>query len=61
MGGDWYDTVATPSRTVSGGRLLAVTVGDITCHNMHAATLIGQVRAMLRQAGWEMAVRISHQ
>ncbi|MET7745083.1 SpoIIE family protein phosphatase [Streptomyces sp. NPDC005385] len=31
-------------------RALAVTVGDITGHNMHAATLMGQARSMLRQA-----------
>jgi GAF domain-containing protein len=44
VGGDWYD--AYPQATGS----LAITVGDITGHDMHAATVMGQVRSMLRQA-----------
>lgn len=44
VGGDWYD--AYPLATGS----LAITVGDITGHDMHAATIMGQVRSMLRQA-----------
>jgi serine phosphatase RsbU (regulator of sigma subunit) len=44
VGGDWYD--AYPQATAS----LAITVGDITGHDMHAATIMGQVRSMLRQA-----------
>ncbi|OON78096.1 SpoIIE family protein phosphatase [Streptomyces tsukubensis] len=39
------DPVDSPSRSS-----LAVTVGDITGHDMHAATIMGQVRSMLRQA-----------
>ena len=35
------------------GSGFAVTVGDITGHDMHAATLMGQVRSMLRQAAWD--------
>ncbi|MFD8789702.1 SpoIIE family protein phosphatase [Streptomyces vinaceus] len=27
-----------------------ITVGDITGHDMHAATITGQIRSMLRQA-----------
>ncbi|MFJ7905049.1 GAF domain-containing SpoIIE family protein phosphatase [Streptomyces sp. NPDC096198] len=50
VGGDWYD--AYPLATAAGEdrRPLAVTVGDITGHNMHAAALMGQARSMLRQA-----------
>jgi serine phosphatase RsbU (regulator of sigma subunit) len=44
VGGDWYD--AYPQATGS----LAITVGDITGHDMHAATIMGQIRSMLRQA-----------
>ncbi len=46
VGGDWYDAIRLPSGT------LAVTVGDITGHDVHASTLMGQVRSMLRQAAW---------
>lgn len=44
VGGDWYDAYSLPE----GG--VALTVGDITGHDIHAATLMGQVRSMLRQA-----------
>lgn len=44
VGGDWYDAYSLPD----GG--VAFTVGDITGHDIHAATLMGQVRSMLRQA-----------
>ncbi|WP_285733540.1 SpoIIE family protein phosphatase [Nocardiopsis sp. ATB16-24] len=44
VGGDWYDVYPLPD----GG--VAFTVGDITGHDIHAATLMGQVRSMLRQA-----------
>ncbi|WP_083974743.1 PP2C family protein-serine/threonine phosphatase [Herbidospora daliensis] len=49
VGGDWYDAyfLGLPG---DGPRALAVTVGDITGHDMQAATLMGQVRSMLRQA-----------
>ncbi|MET1072966.1 MAG: SpoIIE family protein phosphatase, partial [Umezawaea sp.] len=46
VGGDWYDAIRLPTGT------LAVTVGDITGHDVHASTLMGQVRSMLRQAAW---------
>ena len=51
VGGDWYDAYQ-----LSGGRRagtagpLAVTVGDITGHDIGAATVMGQVRSMLRPA-----------
>lgn len=54
VGGDWYDAYVidtSPAPGVSHEQpVLAVTVGDITGHNMHAASLMGQARSMLRQA-----------
>ncbi|GLX93855.1 GAF domain-containing SpoIIE family protein phosphatase [Herbidospora sp. NBRC 101105] len=50
VGGDWYDAYFLDLPEGSGRRPLAVTVGDITGHDMQAATLMGQVRSMLRQA-----------
>jgi serine phosphatase RsbU (regulator of sigma subunit) len=55
VGGDWYDAYPLPS-VLDGGDIsgsparVAVSVGDITGHDLHAATLMGQVRSMLRQA-----------
>ncbi|MDJ0344080.1 SpoIIE family protein phosphatase [Streptomyces sp. H10-C2] len=49
VGGDWYDSFPLP--TAPGhGPALAVTVGDITGHDVHAAAIMGQVRSMLRQS-----------
>ena len=53
VGGDWYDAVPVPFPTDPSGRVLAVTVGDVIGHTTHAATIMGQVRSMLRQAAWE--------
>ncbi|MEU7123171.1 SpoIIE family protein phosphatase [Streptomyces zaomyceticus] len=52
IGGDWYDAHHLPRASASDGETpaLMVTVGDITGHDMHAATIMGQVRSMLRQA-----------
>ncbi|MFC1435684.1 SpoIIE family protein phosphatase [Streptacidiphilus sp. N1-3] len=52
VGGDWYDAfpLEQPGSTSCAGAGLALTVGDITGHDIHAATLMGQVRSMLRQA-----------
>ncbi|MGY3848076.1 SpoIIE family protein phosphatase [Streptomyces hydrogenans] len=52
IGGDWYDAYHLPRASASDGEAsaLMVTVGDITGHDMHAATIMGQVRSMLRQA-----------
>lgn len=47
VGGDWYD--AYPLTNDESGTL-AITVGDITGHDLQAAILMGQVRTMLRQA-----------
>ncbi|WP_328453288.1 GAF domain-containing SpoIIE family protein phosphatase [Amycolatopsis sp. NBC_00438] len=49
VGGDWYDAVPLP-----GAAALAVTVGDITGHDVHASTLMGQVRSMMRQTAWNL-------
>ena len=53
VGGDWYDAVEVPGAGSSGGPDLVLTVGDIVGHNLNAATLMGQVRSMLRQAAWD--------
>jgi serine phosphatase RsbU (regulator of sigma subunit) len=57
VGGDWYDAYPLAARSGSpqAGRAaaaapLAITVGDITGHDMRAAAIMGQVRSMLRQA-----------
>ncbi|MDJ1645296.1 GAF domain-containing SpoIIE family protein phosphatase [Streptomyces pakalii] len=55
VGGDWYDAYRLPTASQGGDDSttadeLAVSIGDITGHDMHAATLMGQVRSMLRQA-----------
>ncbi|MEU6122588.1 GAF domain-containing SpoIIE family protein phosphatase [Streptomyces sp. NPDC047123] len=55
VGGDWYDAYRLPGALSGNGRRapMAVTVGDVTGHNMRAAALMGQVRSMLRQADVE--------
>ncbi|MGW4251980.1 GAF domain-containing SpoIIE family protein phosphatase [Streptomyces californicus] len=55
VGGDWYDAYPLPSADQGGDDspapdVLAVSIGDITGHDLDAATLMGQVRSMLRQA-----------
>ena len=50
VGGDWYDAAPVPD---PADRLLAVSVGDVVGHNLAAATVMGQVRSMLRQAAWD--------
>ena len=47
VGGDWYDVY--PLVDDESGTL-AITIGDITGHNLQAAIFMGQVRTMLRQA-----------
>jgi serine phosphatase RsbU (regulator of sigma subunit) len=49
VGGDWYD--AFPLTGDDG--VVAVVVGDVTGHDIEAATHMGQLRAMLRQACWQ--------
>ena len=55
VGGDWYDVVRLPTTGTPAPAPVAVSVGDIVGHDMHAATIMGQVRAMLRQACWSSA------
>ncbi|MCP3754602.1 SpoIIE family protein phosphatase [Streptomyces sp. TBY4] len=50
VGGDWYDAYPLPRAPAGVAGALALTVGDITGHDMRAAALMGQVRSMLRQA-----------
>lgn len=47
VGGDWYDVYPLTGDT-SG--TVAITIGDITGHDIQAAIFMGQVRTMLRQA-----------
>ncbi|MEU6384116.1 SpoIIE family protein phosphatase [Streptomyces bauhiniae] len=57
VGGDWYDAYPLPATRAGDDdrEPLAVTVGDVTGHNMRAAALMGQVRSMLRQADIDQA------
>jgi serine phosphatase RsbU (regulator of sigma subunit) len=47
VGGDWYDAIALPA----GG--LALVIGDVTGHDIHAAAAMGQLRNALR--AWSLA------
>jgi serine phosphatase RsbU (regulator of sigma subunit) len=42
IGGDWYDACLLPT----GG--LALTVGDVVGHDLHAASVMGQLRSMVQ-------------
>jgi GAF domain-containing protein len=53
VGGDWFDAVPVPYPGRPDDRVLAVTVGDITGHDIDAAAKMGQLRSMLRQAAWD--------
>ena len=53
VGGDWYDAATLVEGPGPGPRLLAVSVGDVIGHAMDAATIMGQIRSMLRQAAWD--------
>jgi serine phosphatase RsbU (regulator of sigma subunit) len=50
VGGDWYDAYLLPPVEPGRRSPVALTVGDIIGHDIHAAALMGQVRSMLRQA-----------
>jgi serine phosphatase RsbU (regulator of sigma subunit) len=60
VGGDWFDVhpyMRTPVNSSGTGPHpypVALTVGDITGHDMRAATIMGQVRSMLRQADLDL-------
>ncbi|MBZ4014337.1 protein phosphatase [Streptomyces purpurogeneiscleroticus] len=45
IGGDWYDVIPLPGGP--GGRL-AVVIGDVQGHDIQAATVMGQLRIVLR-------------
>ncbi len=53
VGGDWYDAIDLNAVDGADRDAVALAVGDITGHDIHAATLMGQVRSMGRQATWE--------
>lgn len=46
VGGDWFDAVASPGRTV-------LMVGDVQGHDLRAAALMGQLRTVARAAATE--------
>ncbi|MCX0244803.1 GAF domain-containing SpoIIE family protein phosphatase [Streptomyces drozdowiczii] len=43
VGGDWYDAYPLPAS-------LMISIGDVIGHDVRAATVMGQIRSMLRQA-----------
>jgi GAF domain-containing protein len=53
VGGDWYDAAPVLDPGHARDQLLAVSVGDIIGHTLQAATIMGQVRSMLRQSAWD--------
>ncbi|MFF2727724.1 GAF domain-containing SpoIIE family protein phosphatase [Streptomyces sp. NPDC058008] len=50
VGGDWYDAYALPPLPSAPRSSLMLSIGDIIGHDVRAATVMGQVRSMLRQA-----------
>jgi serine phosphatase RsbU (regulator of sigma subunit) len=53
VGGDWYDAFTQPDPRHPDEQHAVVSVGDIVGHELRAATVMGQVRSMLRQAAWD--------
>ena len=53
VGGDWYDVSPMPDPARADDLVLSVSVGDVIGHTLQAATVMGQVRSMLRQAAWD--------
>jgi serine phosphatase RsbU (regulator of sigma subunit) len=49
VGGDWYDAVVMPDGATT------VMVGDVVGHDIDAAAVMGQLRAMLRAFAWTHA------
>ena len=49
VGGDWYDAIELPP-AASG-----LVIGDVVGHGVHAATLMGELRAALRAYAVERA------
>lgn len=52
VGGDWYDAIRLPP-TGDSDVVVALTVGDVIGHDIPAAAVMGQARAMLRQAAFD--------
>ncbi|MFF4172187.1 SpoIIE family protein phosphatase [Streptomyces sp. NPDC001744] len=46
IGGDWYDAFTLPDGT------LVLDIGDVAGHDLTAATVMGQMRSMLRGLAW---------
>jgi serine phosphatase RsbU (regulator of sigma subunit) len=53
VGGDWFDAAILPDPALPGRDVVVVSVGDVIGHTVEAATIMGQVRSMLRQAAWD--------
>ncbi|MEJ7796627.1 MAG: GAF domain-containing SpoIIE family protein phosphatase, partial [Nocardioides sp.] len=54
VGGDWYDAIVLPDPAPPHDLVVAVTVGDVIGHDIPAAAVMGQARAMLRQAAFDL-------
>ncbi|WP_326704946.1 GAF domain-containing SpoIIE family protein phosphatase [Streptomyces cyaneofuscatus] len=50
VGGDWYDAYPLPTVPPETRTALMVSIGDVIGHDVQAATVMGQIRSMLRQA-----------
>lgn len=53
VGGDWYDAIVLPTDDPAVDLTVAITVGDVMGHDIPAAAIMGQARAMLRQAAFD--------
>jgi GAF domain-containing protein len=53
VGGDWYDAALIPDPGHRDREVLTLSVGDVIGHNLQAATIMGQIRSMLRQSAWD--------
>jgi GAF domain-containing protein len=53
VGGDWFDAAPVHDPSRPDEQILAVSVGDVIGHTLHAATIMGQARSMLRQSAWD--------
>ncbi|MGW1183432.1 GAF domain-containing SpoIIE family protein phosphatase [Streptomyces drozdowiczii] len=50
VGGDWYDAYPLPTASPATRPALMLSIGDVIGHDVQAATVMGQIRSMLRQA-----------
>ncbi|SED16185.1 GAF domain-containing protein [Streptomyces sp. 2131.1] len=50
VGGDWYDAYPLPTAPPAAPPALMISIGDVIGHDVRAATVMGQIRSMLRQA-----------